>query len=302
VSIDASPPAQPPQMSPDGNWVWDGTQWQPVTAVEPTHEGVFAAYAQKVEAADQTVAVAGPAAVVVPVQAAPPVQVAAPAVDYPYPAPAPAADYYPPAESVIPLWQQQPSSGKTVYLYVGGAVVLFAMVLIVLNTLNFLSLPFIGGQTSSNSPRAAKPSPAPSPVSRSEYSRADAYINGPFTAAILSFNQTLPAWQGCTGESLSTSCFNTITATDQQLTNLLLVIDHAAIPSCIAGAMTKFRYDLGVMEDGIKLGLLGYRNNSTSDLTTGLYHFRRFGAFLQSDLTAIDNAKTSQCSRDLEGP
>jgi hypothetical protein len=302
VSIDASPPAQPPQMSPDGNWVWDGTQWQPVTAVEPSHEGVFAAYAQKVEAADQTVAVAEPAAVAVPVQATAPVAVAAPAVDYPYPAPAPAADYYPPAESVIPLWQQQPSSGKTIYLYVGGAVVLFLMVLIVLNTFNFLSLPFMGGQTSSNSPRATKPSPAPSPVSRSEFARADAYINGPLTTAILSFNRTLPAWQGCNGDSLSTSCFNTITTTDQELTNLILVIDHAAIPSCIAGTMTKFRYDLGVMEDGIKLGLQGYRNNSLNDLTTGLYHFRRFGAFLQSDLIAIDNAKSSQCSRDLEGP
>ena len=82
MSIDASPPAQPPQMSPDGNWVWDGSQWQPVTGVEPTHEGVFAAYAQKVEAADQAVGVAQPAAVAAPVQAT------APAVDYSYPAPA----------------------------------------------------------------------------------------------------------------------------------------------------------------------------------------------------------------------
>jgi hypothetical protein len=129
-------------MSPDGNWVWDGTQWQPVTGVEPSHEGVFAAYAQKVEAADQAVAVAQPAAVAVPVQVAAPVQTAAPAMDYPYPAPA--AQYpYPDAEPVVPLWQEPKSSSKTVYLYVGGAVVLFLMVLIVLNTMNFLSLPFI---------------------------------------------------------------------------------------------------------------------------------------------------------------
>jgi hypothetical protein len=287
-------------MSPDGNWVWDGSQWQPVTGVEPAHEGVFAAYAPKVAAAEQAVAAAPPVAVAAPVPMPVPVPVAPPAVDYPYPAPA--ADYYPPAESVVPLWEQPKSSGKTVYFYAAGAIVLFLMVLIVLNTINFLSLPFIGGRTSSNSPVAAKPSPSPPPTSRSEYSRADAYVNGPLTVAILSFNQTLPAWSGCDGQSLSNTCFNTITATDQQLTNLLSVIDHAAIPSCIAGATTKFRYDLGVMEAGIKLGLQGYRNNSVSDLTTGLYRFRRFGASYQADIIAIDAAKTSYCSHDLEGP
>jgi hypothetical protein len=296
VSIDGSPPAQPPQMSPDGNWVWDGSQWQPVTAVEPTHEGVFAAYAQKVEAADQAVAVAQPAAVATQVQVAPP------AVEDPYPAPAPAADYgYAAADPGVPLWQQPKSSAKTVYLYVGGAVVLFLMVLIVLNTINFVSLPFIGRGKSSNTPQAST-SPSPSPVSRSEFSRAGLFLNGPFAPALASFNQTLPAWSVCNGESLANNCFTTITATDQQLTNLLSVIDHGAIPPCIAAAVTKLRYDLGVMETGIKLALQGYKNNSLDDLTTGLYHFRRFGAAYQSDIIAVDNAKSSQCSHELEGP
>jgi hypothetical protein len=293
VSIDASPPAQPPQMSPDGNWVWDGTQWQPVTAVEPTHEGVFAAYAPKVAAAEQAVAAAPPVAV------AAPVQVAAPAMEYQYPAPA--AEYYPPVESVIPLWQQPKSSGKTVYLYAGGAVVLFLMVLIVLNTINFLSLPFIGGR-SPNPPVATKPSPSASQVTRSEFARADVFLNGPYAAAMVSFNQTLPAWSGCTGDSLSNTCFNTISATDQQLTNLLSVIDHGAIPPCVAGATTKLRYDLSVMETGLKLALQGYKDNSLTDLTTGMYHFRRFGAFLQGDTAAVDQAEKTQCSHDQEGP
>jgi hypothetical protein len=280
-------------MSPDGNWVWDGTQWQPVTAVEPTHEGVFAAYAPKVVAAEQAVATAPPVAVAAPVQVAPP------AAEYQYPAPA--ADYYPPAESVVPLWQQPKSSGKTVYLYAGGAVVLFLMVLIVLNTINFLSLPFLGGRAP-NSPVAIKPSPSASQVTRSEFARADVYLNGPYAAAMGSFNQTLPAWQGCNGDSLSNTCFNTISATDQQLTNLLSVIDHGAFPPCIAGATTKLRYDLSVMETGLKLALQGYKDNSLTDLTTGMYHFRRFGAFLQSDTAAVDQAEKTQCSHELEGP
>ena len=282
-------------MSPDGNWVWDGSQWQPVTGVEPTHEGVFAAYAHKVEAADQAVGVAQPASVAAPVEAA------APAVDYSYPAPA--VDYgYPAPEPVVPLWQQPNSSRKTVYLYAGGAVVLFLMVLLVLNSISLVSLPFIGARTSSNSPQAAGPTPKAASTTRSEFARADAYLNGPYAAAIASFNQTLPAWQGCNGESLSTSCFNAISATDQQLTNLLSIIDQGVTPICIAGSVTALRYDLGVMDAGIKLGLQGYKNNSLSDLTTGLYRFRRFGASYQSDIIAIDNAKTTQCSRDLEGP
>jgi hypothetical protein len=66
--------------------------------------------------------------------------------------------------------------------------------------------------------------------------------------------------------------------------------------------MAKLRYDLSVMDAGIKLALQGYKNNSLSDLTTGLYRFRRFGAFYQTDIIAIDDAKTTQCSHDLEGP
>src|SRR5260370_40134178 len=122
-------------MSPDGNWVWDGTQWQPVTGVEPSHQGVFAAYAQKVEAADQSVAVAQPAAVAMPVQVAAPVQTAAPAMDYPYPAPA--AQYAYPADSpVVPLCHQPKSSRKGVCLHVDATIALFLMVITVVNTIN----------------------------------------------------------------------------------------------------------------------------------------------------------------------
>ena len=300
MSIDASPPAQPPQMSPDGNWVWDGTQWQPVTGVEPTHEGVFAAYAQKVEAADQAVAVAQPAAVAAPVQAVAPVQVAASAMDYPYPAPT--ADYgYPAAESAVPLWQQPKSSGKTVYLYVGGAVVLFLMVLIVLNTINFLSLPFIGRGTASNTPQAAKPSPAPSPVTRSEYSRADIFLNGSFGPALATFGQIDPPMATCTGEFTNT-CFNAITITDPPLKNVLAVIDQGSIPPCIAEPMAKFRTDLAFMEGGLQLALKAYKDGNHNELVDGLYRFTHFGVFLNPDVEAANNALKTRCSKEKEGP
>jgi hypothetical protein len=291
VSIDASPPAQPPQMSPDGNWVWDGSQWQPVTGVEPAHQGVFAAYAHKVEAAEQAVASAPPVVVAAPVQIAPP------AVDYPYPAPA--ADYYPPAESVVPLWEQPKGSGKTVYLYAGGAIVLFLMVLIVLNTINFLSLPFIGGRTSSNPPPAAKASPTAAPV-RSEYGRADLFINGSLIPAVASLEDTKAAMELCTGD-LSNNCFNALTASDDQLKNVLATIDHGSIPSCIAAPMKQLRNDFAQMYAGLQLGLKGYKDNQSSEVVNGVYQFRRVAGSQQGDTNAVTNAQKT-CSHDLEGP
>ncbi len=294
MSIDASPPAQPPQMSPDGNWVWDGSQWQPVTGVEPSHEGVFAAYAHKVEEADQAVGVAPPASVVAPLEAS------APAVDYSYPAPAVDYGYAVTPEPVVPLWQQPNSSRKTVYLYGGGAVVLFVMVLIVLNSINLVSLPFIGARTSSNSPHAANASPTPGPI-RSEYGRADLFFNGALTPAIASVEATKAAMESCSA-NLSNICFNAITASDEQLKNVLAVIDHGSIPSCIAAPMKQLRNTFAQMDSGLQLGLKGFKDNQSGEVVNGVYQFRHVAESQQGDTIAVGNAMKAQCSHDLEGP
>lgn len=292
MSIDASPPAQPPQMSPDGNWVWDGSQWQPVTGVEPAHQGVFAAYAHKVEVAEQAVA-ASP-----PVLVAAPVQVAAPKVDYAYPAPAP--DYSYPAEAsepVIPLWQQPKSSRKTFYLYAAGAFALFAMVLILLNSINFLSLPFFNA--SSSPPQVAKSSPSPNPV-RSEFGRADAFIKGSFNPALETLEQVMPGIASCTG-SLSNSCFDAVTAIDGDMKNLISVIDKGPIAPCIAAPMKKYRSDLATMETGLQLALNGYKDSRVADGTNGVNQYSRLLPALPGDFAAMNKA-AAQCSPDPEGP
>jgi hypothetical protein len=281
-------------MSPDGNWVWDGSQWQPVTGVEPNREGVFAAYAHKVEVADQTVAVARPAEVVAPVQAA------VPAVDYSYPAPA--VDYgYPAAEPGVPLWQQPKSSKKTVYLYAGGAVVLFLMVLVVLNSINFLSLPFIGGRPISTPPEAASPSPAAPPVSRSEFSRADVFLNGSLVPALATLTQIDRPMATCSSE-FTTSCFNAITATDPPLKHALSIIDQTSIPLCIADPTKNLRDDLVYMEGGLQAALKGYQDNNRSQLVDGLYRFTHFNGVRDSDVEATNTALKTRCSKEKEGP
>jgi hypothetical protein len=293
VSIDASPPAQPPQMSPDGNWVWDGSQWQPVTAVEPGHQGVFAAYAHKVEAAEQVIAASPPSAVAAPAQVAPP------AVEYQYPAPA--ADYYPPAESVVPMWQQPKSSGKTIYLYAGGAVVLFLMVLIVLNTINFLSLPFIGGRTSSNSPVATSPSPSASPVTRSEYGRADAFLNGSIYNSLVALAQVDTGMPTCNGE-FTNACFDAITVTDPPMKSILSVIAQASIPACIAVPMKQFKDDLAYMEGGLQSSLKAYKDGNHNELIDGLSRWVVFYNRIGPDFQGTNAILHARCNTDKLGP
>jgi hypothetical protein len=288
VSIDASPPAQPPQMSPDGNWVWDGSQWQPVTGVAPTHEGVFAAYAQKVEAGDQVVA-AGPPAVV-----GAPVEFAAPAVDYSYPA----------AEPTGALWEQPKGPGKTTYLYAGAAFVVLLIAMIVLNSLNLVQLPGFGSGSHSSASSSSSPtpvvSPGPAPV-RSEFGRADLFLNGSLAPTLVAFEQTVPAMATCSARILSNSCFNALTATDPLMKDVLAVIDKGPIPLCIAASMKQYRSDFAVMEAGVQLALKGYKDDQVSELIDGEYRFRTFVQYLAADANVVAQAK-ARCSTDREGP
>jgi hypothetical protein len=280
-------------MSPDGNWVWDGSQWQPVTGVEPTHEGVFAAYAHKVEVADQTAAVAQPAVAVAPVPAA------APAADYSYPAPA--VDYgYPAAEPGVPLWQQQKSSGKSVYLYAGGAVVLFVIVLIVLNSINFVSLPFIGRGTSSSPPQAATPSPSASPYSRSEFGRGDAFLNGALYSSLVTLAKFDPPMATCNGE-FTNGCFDAITVTEPPMKNVLSVA-LGSIPACIEGPMKQFRDDLAYMEGGLQASLKAYKDGNHSELVDGLSRWVVFYNRVGPDFQATNAILKARCSTEKEGP
>lgn len=119
MSIGASPPQQPPQLSPDGKWVWDGRQWQPVPVVIGDVAGVMPV----------RTAVAASPAVAVAIPYSPPVMQAHPI-------------FVPPAaEEVAPLWEQPARSGVSLYLYVVAGAVVLVMLMIVLNSLNFIQLP-----------------------------------------------------------------------------------------------------------------------------------------------------------------
>src|SRR5258708_38414253 len=116
------------------------------------------------------------------------------------------------------------------------------MVLIVLNTINFLSLPFIGSRPPSSPPSAALPSPSPAPTTRSQYTRADVFLNGSLVPALAALAEIDPPIATCSSD-FTNSCFNALTVPAPPMKHLSDVIDQTAIPACIAVPMNKFSDD-----------------------------------------------------------
>ncbi len=280
MSIDAGPPAQPPQLSPDGNWVWDGSQWQPVAGVEaaPAHAGVFKAY---------------DAIVVEPV--APTIAAAPPAVQYEqqYPLPVPTPDYsYGGSQpDLTPLWQKTKGGGYGRYLYFVAAIALFVMVLIVLSSMSIVSLPFISAGSKS-SPNAAVVSPSPTPdTSGPDATRADRFLNGQLRPALVLFDATLPAIDRfCTTGNLSTSCFDAFTATDAEVKKVMAVIAAGDIPRCIAVTMAKMKANVKGMDDQIQSAFTGFQNNDKFVVISATRGFRNELAATTIDFTTTETA------------
>lgn len=291
------PPIQPPQLSPDGRYVWDGSQWQPIAdPAEPVHKAVFAAWnAIKVEPAD-------PVAAAQPVQAQSPSPVRVPMLVR-EPMSAPAVDYaYEVDEPITPLWQQPTRSGKTNYLYAGAGIVVFVIAIMLLNSFNFFQLPWFN--TSSSTSTSPVRSPQPSPTvdqTRSEFGRADRFLNGSLGIAMSALGETMRQMQSCSG-SMSNSCYDALVATEPQLKNVLTVIDQGSIPACIAAPVKALRGDLAFMEAGVSFSLKAYKENQPPSVTAGVNQYKLGVRAMDTDGRAADQALKTQCTKDLEGP
>jgi len=298
VSADAGPPLQPPQLSPDGNYVWDGSQWQPIADVaNPTHKGVFAAWNSiQVEPADPVAESAkrAPVQVQAPVQmqVAPQVMEPAPDVDYSYSVDDPVG---------TPLWQQPTKPGKTTYLYVGAGLVIAVMAILILNSLNFTQyLPWSSAGSSSSSVQSPQPTPT-ADRTRSEFGRADRFLNVSLAPAMSVLDEAVQLMQACNG-TLSNSCYDAIRSTEPQVKRVLSVIDYGTIPLCIAAPIKSLRADVANMDVGIQLALKGYTDNRSGEVGNGVSQFNRSAQAAQADVHAADQARKTQCTPDLEGP
>jgi hypothetical protein len=285
---DGSPPPQmPPQVSPDGRWVWDGRQWQPVPIVVGDVAGVVGVAG----VAPAVAAAAAPTPAPYVVQYSPP-QVQAPVIPYAVPAP---------EVSAVPLWEQERSrrGGLSLYLFAAAALVVLIMAMMALNSLNIVRMPW-----QSDGQVATRPMITPTPplAVRSDAARAESFLAYSVAPHLLALNNTLPALTGtCNGTTLSYSCQEAITATDQQLTKILAMIDHANIPLCIGGGVTKLRADLAGMQSGMALAESGYKKNEPALLAAGIGKFNSLNQSIQPDVKALEQAQKTQCNTQQVG-
>src|SRR3981081_3382230 len=149
MSVGSSPPQNPPQLSPDGRWVWDGHQWQPVPVVAGDVAGVVPAPAPTPEPA---AAAWTPAAV-----AYTPPQVETPGIPYAVPVA---------EETEVPLWVEKPRQGISMYLFAATALVVLIMAMMALNSMNIVRMPW-----ESDGQIKVKPAASPTPLlaTRSEF-------------------------------------------------------------------------------------------------------------------------------------
>jgi hypothetical protein len=249
----------PPQVSPDGKWIWDGQKWLPI----------------------------------------PPSGEVPPAASIPYsaPQPEPAAAVYSPAEMSPPLWQEPASTTQLSPYRIGaaGAVVLLLAV-VVLNATNIISIPWPwipAGPTVTMI--HASPRPIVSDyVLADRFLNGEL---GPAIASLADTLPAVQA--SCApANNLSSACRTAVNATNTQNLNVLSVIDHAGVPNCIAIGTKALRNDLQGMSGGIGVALHGFQDSSSDEVNTGIYHFAYVAQSLQADANMI-NAEVPTCSKVL---
>jgi hypothetical protein len=289
-------------LSPDGKWVWDGQQWQPIAQ----HESVFPSW--------QSIAVepAAPAAPAAPVgPAASPFPVQAP-VPTPYPVRAPAvvqpinpALLYPQqAAADVPLWERgrQARPGMTPnYLYFVAGLVVIVIVLVVLNSVFPLWLLLPGPKPA---PAAASPRPSPLPAltQRSDYTRVNYFITVIWPSTDQTFAPAVTSVaQLCTRE-LTNSCQDALTAADPQVTKVLAVIDANQMPLCVAPQAAKLRSDVVGMQSALKLANRAFTDNQASELASAIRNYDVYLRSLGGDLQNMSQTATAQCDTRVTGP
>jgi len=238
----------PPQVSPDGKWIWDGQKWLPI----------------------------------------PPPEAGAPAASIPYVAPEPEpAVVYAPAEMSPPLWQQPAATTQLSPYRIGAAgAVVVVLILLVLNATNVISIPWPWTPAAPTVTMIhASPRPIVSDYVLAD--RFLNLSLGPAITTLANTLPAVRA-SCAPATNLSSACRSAINATNTQMLNVLSVIDHAGIPNCIAIGTKALRNDLQGMSGGIGVALHGFQDNSSDEVSTGITHFAIVAQSLQPDANMIN--------------
>ena len=289
MSSPAGPPAQPPQVSPDGKWFWDGAQWRPIAvhqAIFPTWQSVGAGL--PAEAAAQARSIPSPP----PQQQSQPQSrfVAPQAPVYPVAAPAPQVQ-------APPLWRQpRRSTGLNKYLYAGGGVVGLVVVALVLSSMGAIRFPW---QQSPPEQVAAKATPGL--AARSDSARADRLITVLLVPPLADLSDSVGQVRvGCQG-GMTISCQDALVTVDNQTLGVVAVIDRETIPACIAPQMTLLRADLVKLDADAQLGEKGFKDNRATEVQSAAALIVSRVASTQADTNAL-TAASKACDTQVTGP
>lgn len=270
MANEASPPFQGPQLSPDHQWIWDGSRWLPVAK----HEALFKNWSAV--GAD------------LPVPEAPP-QVQR----VPTPPPS-AAAYMMPAASVspagaspaqVPLWRQRTSTGVNKYLYFVAGFVGLVMAGLVLSSLGTISLPW---QNSS----VAEPTAAPRPAvtGTTDYERADSFANHVLAPYIGDVEDTFTLVGETCSVGMTTACQEALISADNKTKAEESVIDRSIAPGCIVPQVQNLRTDLGALDTAAMGMLQGFRDNRPPEFQREFTQVAVAHQHVQADNSALSAA------------
>ena len=270
-------------LSPDGKWVWDGTQWQPIAH----HESLFPSW--------QSITVEPSAPAAAAVQAPPRTVMAAPT-------PAliqPVSPSYPSA-----TWRPEPKpTGVNWSLYFIAGVVGIVIILVVLNAVFPLWLLLPGPKpAAAPAPAAAQASPIPPVAHRSDFARADHFVSGVLPPQMALVYQYLgPVGQSC-NKQLTVSCQNAATAAHPEVKTALSAIDQNPVPQCIATQVAKLRADLATIDAALSATDKAFTDNQSAELAAAASKYYRGASQLDPDVRVLTATMKAQCDATVTGP
>ena len=252
-------PMSGPQISPDGNYWWDGQAWQPMP--------LPAAPAAPAPVADQPAWLEQPAAAAAP-QPEPSLM------------PEPALVQ----EPVVQSWNapSAPATSRT-WIYLTGGLVIAVLAITGL---------YVGTQMRTYAGNtAAVVSPSPSPII-SDYEKADRFLNVDLTPPLATVGDAVPAVNKNCTTKLPPSCKDALIVMNKALVGVdnAIAANQADIPVCIARSVQQFQYDWRGMEQGVSMAISGYNANSRSLIIAGLVKYGEIAKYLQPDVNRINKA------------
>jgi hypothetical protein len=267
-------------LSPDGKWVWDGTQWRPIAH----HESLFPSW--------QSITVEPAAPVAAAVQAPPrPVIAPTPALVQPV------SPAYPST-----AWRPEPKpTGMNWIMYFVAGVVGIVIIFIVLNSVFPLWL-YLPGPKPPPAPAAAQASPIPPVAHRSDFARADHFVSGVLPPQMAALSQALtPVSQSC-NRQLTVSCQNDISTARPEVKTVLSVIDQNPVPQCISAQVAKLRADLVTIDVALTAADKAYNDNQASELAAATSKYSKPVSQLAADVRALTTTMKAQCDATVTGP